>query len=747
MLFLVAYILDAINMSVFYQGKEITKSWYRRLRKRRPTAALSSSEDDDVDLYSSSSLVSHRSNDMAGNLSNEISVIRDSSSSETENIVTPPNEYTLDGSSQTENTTALLHEDPPVMVFAKLRTNITSWAFSRNIPMIAVTDLLHILKAEPTIDTTVLPLDARTLFRTPISIAVEPMDGGYFCYFGFQKYFRLKSNIDYILKHLPNKKLEMSINADGMRVYKSSQDTAWPILCRVLNVPVVKIFLIAIYLGPSKPTSCEKYLESFITECNKMITEGVRIGTENYSFEILYGIFDAPAKSLVLNIKGCNGFGSCLRCDVEGYHKKKRTTFHVPEDELDDLEQRNDNSFRRREYTTLQKGPSPFSWLHLFKPVTAVVYDYMHLVLLGIMRDLITKYWMSVTDRKKFQKKNGKSMRRRRSYRSLKKPYRLTYINILRIENNMKRIRSVCPNEFARKCREFTLAHLWKATELRTFLLCLGPIVLKGRLKNRVYQHFMLLHFAICYLCDPSPRTDHLGKIQKYLKKFVLEHARIYGEHTIVHNVHALLHIIDDVRRYGNLDIFSAFAFKNVLSQLRKLIRSGAKAIQQLIKRVEEGITLENILDTNKKIFEETSCYYLHKGHSEGPLAEDVCRTDCTQYRIMKTKNFILKTQNEGDNVVMLKNRSFFRVRNIIKNRDTGMVSLIGNKFLNISDTYNFPACSSYVGIFMSTQLDTNLQVIPSEELDCKCFCFSLGAAETYILKILHTRFSTNIIS
>ena len=53
----------------------------------------------------------------------------------------------------------------------------------------------------------------------------------------------------------------------------------------------------------------------------------------------------------------------------------------------------------------------------------------------------------------------------------------------------------VC-SEFKRKPRTLGKLERWKATELRQFLLYTGPVVLRSRLPDDYYNHFMLLHVA-----------------------------------------------------------------------------------------------------------------------------------------------------------------------------------------------------------------------------------------------------------
>ena len=56
------------------------------------------------------------------------------------------------------------------------------------------------------------------------------------------------------------------------------------------------------------------------------------------------------------------------------------------------------------------------------------------------------------------------------------------------------------PSDFQRRLRNLHYVKLWKASEYRMFLHYAGFVVLKDRLCDAAYQHFMLLFVAITFL-------------------------------------------------------------------------------------------------------------------------------------------------------------------------------------------------------------------------------------------------------
>ena len=62
---------------------------------------------------------------------------------------------------------------------------------------------------------------------------------------------------------IPEKKINLIVNVDGVPLYKSSGAQFWPILCRVYKLPP---FIVAIYYGNKKPSNVEDFVLDFLTE-------------------------------------------------------------------------------------------------------------------------------------------------------------------------------------------------------------------------------------------------------------------------------------------------------------------------------------------------------------------------------------------------------------------------------------------------------------------------------------------------
>ena len=62
---------------------------------------------------------------------------------------------------------------------------------------------------------------------------------------------------------------------------------------------------------------------------------------------------------------------------------------------------------------------------------------------------------------------------------------------------------------------------------------------------------------------------------------------KFYGDTFVVYNVHALLHLHENVEHFScSLNQVSAFKFENYMQQLKRMIRNGRNQVAQIAKRL-----------------------------------------------------------------------------------------------------------------------------------------------------------------
>lgn len=160
-------------------------------------------------------------------------------------------------------------------------------------------------------------------------------------------------------------------------------------------------------------------------------------------------------------------------------------------------------------------------------PVHDVPLDYMHVVLLGVVRKLLS-LWVTGPLH-----------------------VRLGLLQRLNFHEQSSALRPYIPCEFARKARGLDELDRWKAVEFRLFLFYTGPL-LNLTLADDLYQNYLLLHAALSILVNRQLciHADYAGEL---LKHFVAGCANLYGEEHMSFNVHCLLHLPDDVKHHGAL--------------------------------------------------------------------------------------------------------------------------------------------------------------------------------------------------
>ena len=157
----------------------------------------------------------------------------------------------------------------------------------------------------------VLPKDARTLLKTPTSVETKTMFGGSYVYLGIEAGLRR-----ILVEEIPEDSIiELSVNIDGVPLYKSASTQLWPILCQYENLYP---FVVAIYCGNTKPKDCNLYLRDFLDEYCNLKHNGFFYNDKVHKISIKAFVCDAPARHFLKNIRSHNSYHGCERCTVKG---------------------------------------------------------------------------------------------------------------------------------------------------------------------------------------------------------------------------------------------------------------------------------------------------------------------------------------------------------------------------------------------------------------------------------------------
>ena len=487
-------------------------------------------------------------------------------------------------------------------------------------------------------------------------------------------YFNLA---DQILKHLrlhpadvvaKIDSIELSLNVDGLPLFKSSGKSLWPVLCAIVNLQPITVFPVVLTYGTSKPKDSE-YLKDVICDFCHVLEHGLHEGNKHLSVHLRCIVCDAPARAFVKGIKLCSGYFGCDKCTQSG-------TWHgrVTYDKVKDLELRTDRSFRDQTQEEHHQYISGFCALPI-DMVRQFPVDYMHQLCLGVVRKLITA-WM-------------------RGPRGIK----LSAGQCEAITAKLYDIKPFIPRLFVRKPRSLSEIDRWKATEFSQFLLYTGILVLHGVLRDELYQHFLCLTVASRIMTSSELSQNYLNFAQQLMEYFVQQAEVLYGKEFLVYNVHSMVHLANEVQKYGSLDACSAFVFENYMQRLKRLVRSGKSPIAQIAKRLSES---------SAKISEFSEANYIRTSYPDNAFV--LSDSSCCEA--------VEKTHNIDEN---------------------GCELFLCRVYCRTQELFTTPCDSRLVGIYKANQRSTTMKILSADQLVKKAIKITLGPNKIVFVAILHT--------
>lgn len=368
-----------------------------------------------------------------------------------------------------------------------------------------------------------------------------------------------------------------------------------------------------------------------------------------------------------------------------------------------DCSLRTDESFRNQSDSSHHRVTTPLIKLPIDMVADFVIADSLHLLELGVMKRCLMGWARG----------------------SLNKISKWSTRDKVEINLKLQSYNAHIPKEFHRAVRTLDTLSFWKAIEFRKFLLYLGPVVLKDFLQPNIYKNFLQLFCAVT-ICSTDIFSHFLHIADSLFKDFIEGYIQIYGKDTISTNVHNLCHVVDDVRKFGNLTKISAYPYENTLYSLKLLLRSGNKPLVQIAKRSHE------MLSNNS---ENAST---GKGHSY-PFAER--ETKSTE----ATKTFACFHLKAGTTFINNNKNKWFLTK---KNEIVKMINAEycdNELFVNDSaikrktDFFNEPFQSSLINLYISVDGDCYPpKFYQPTDIKCKLMCLNYQNQKVF-LPILHT--------
>lgn len=561
---------------------------------------------------------------------------------------------------------------------ANFKNKLVTWACQNNITHKALGELLLLIRPKYQF----LPVNARTLLKTPRNTNIIKLRNGEMTYLGIER--ALQNNIlrSGLKSSVTNNTVQIVVNIDGIALYNNSSVECWPILIRCNTFNNDKPVVVAIYTGRGKPDPLEVYLENFINESKMLYEEGIRFENTLFNFSIKYFACDAPARAYLKKIKGHTSKNGCERCKIQGLYSDRRVCFPINTS----TDNRQDTDFFSINSSEEHiKGKSPLLKLNIGL-MSQFILDPMHLIYLGVMRRLLC-CWVEGDRGVRFSKKN-----------------------IFDLNLKIQKLRNCMPSDFSRKLRNLDEVKRWKATEFRIFLLYIGVILLGDILNSSLYKHFKLLHVAIFILSNKNLIETHLSIAEKLLNSFVSQSSVLYGKKFITYNVHSLIHICQDVNLYGPLESYSCFCFENYLGKIKNLVRGNRCPLAQISNRLTEIENSNSCCDNNRII---------------KPV--EISLSSKTFYcKKLLTPNFIISV-SEPDNFVSINNK-IFKINSIFFSE--GEYKCIMTPFRYTHNLFIYPVNSSELGIYyVKSYFPSVVAHLADISVKCVAFPFKDGYA------------------
>lgn len=275
-----------------------------------------------------------------------------------------------------------------------------------------------------------------------------------------------------------------------------------------------------------------------------------------------------------------------------------------------------------------------------------------------------------------------------------------------RLLERLLALKDYIPSDFARRPHTLAERNRWKATELRQFLLFTGPVVLKDVLKPQIYDNFMLLSVGV-YILVSSEYCLRMNDFANSLMVSFVEHfGCLYGQEFLVYNIQGLVHLSQDVKLHGNLDLISGFPYENFLGQLKKMVRGPCNALTQVIRRLSE----KDRVDSSPDLCSQTNKAYRLK-HEDGPVPQSISG-EVLQIKVLSMDGIFVKTSRR-DSCIKIRNEVVL-VENFFI--DGGIEYIAGKEYRCKEPFFVYPVDSRELGIYKVSNLSKDVKYFQMKE-------------------------------
>ena len=143
------------------------------------------------------------------------------------------------------------------------------------------------------------------------------------------------------------------------------------------------------------------------------------------------------------------------------------------------------------------------------------------------------------------------------------------------------------PSEIKRSTRPISDRSYYKANEYRTlsFYCIIG--LFKGLLDEVYLSNLLKYVMFLRLLCQDVVTKDDAIDAKAIIIDFVLEYEILFGKDAMSSNVHAHLHLVDQVMHFGPLNMIDCFMFENVFKITRTMFHGTRGYEGQIARNLE----------------------------------------------------------------------------------------------------------------------------------------------------------------
>lgn len=386
--------------------------------------------------------------------------------------------------------------------------------------------------------------------------------------------------------------LSFSINLDGVQASKSSQNSIYPLMLVLNELPYhlrqcnILIPFIFLKCRGSQSKFHTNYLTPFVNDMKQLGEKGFRFYSKTLNRELSFPVFayslncDSVMKCDLLHLKGVTGYFSCPKCKQKGISvpKGKSSTVAKPTTVNPNNAVVMYEARTKADLMDVHKNEDGISGVSVlvnmpeFSDIFAnTSIDSMHAVYIGVFK-CAAKLWFKVKGKPFSVSPTG---------------YTLAKQAMLKISPSSSIVRGI---------RSLDERADWKASEWRSFGYFWAPLVLQilvdgGYLPEIYLKNWIHLLQGLSLLNSEMITKLDILAARKKLYKFCVQFTKIYGKEHAILNFHLISHLADSVARVGPLWATSLFINESFNQVVLNCFRNGTRGV---VQQVAERFTWRN---------------------------------------------------------------------------------------------------------------------------------------------------------